>query len=304
MAGGDDWVYYAYKPSYALAIAASAVFGVVFLAHLFLMIRHKAWYMWPFTVGVAGECIGYALRRISAEHPRGRSQGLIWYITQELFIILAPACMAASHYMCFGRLISYVGEKYSPVRARRVTAIFVFFDVTSFCIQGAGGSLYSSSNRSIFPTAKAILTVGFLIQIISFGIFAIFAILYQVRARRAGELEGKWTVCFSHIAQLSPRFTGTALILIRGIYRTISFATGTGNSNGYLLSREAWYYGLETIPILLCTLLFLASYPARYIPSDRSLRLHPEEVSSETGTDEEKSAGEDTRRRRWYGLKR
>ncbi|SCV72297.1 BQ2448_4991 [Microbotryum intermedium] len=323
MAGGDDWVYYAYNPSYALAIATSAVFGVVFLAHLFLMIRHKAWYMWPFTVGVAGECVGYALRRMSAQHPRGRSQGLIWYITQELFIILAPACMAASHYMCFGRLISYVGEKYSPVRARRVTAIFVFFDVTSFCIQGAGGSLYSSSNRNIFPTAKAILTVGFLIQIISFGIFAIFAILYQVRARRAGEVEGKWTVCLytlylgesfidillnvkchnSHTARLFPHIAGTVLILIRGIYRTISFATGTGNGNGYLLSREAWYYGLETIPILLCALLFLASYPARYIPSDRSLRLHPEEIT-ETTTDEEKSAGEDPRRRRWYGLKR
>ena len=33
-------------------------------------------------------------------------------------------------------------------------------------------------------------------------------------------------------------------------------------------------YGLETLPILLCTYLFLFSHPSRYIPSDRSVRLH------------------------------
>lgn len=29
----------------------------------------------------------------------------------------------------FGRLIAYVGEEFSPVRAKRVTLIFVIFDV-------------------------------------------------------------------------------------------------------------------------------------------------------------------------------
>jgi hypothetical protein len=39
-----------------------------------------------------------------------------WYIGQSLCIILAPALMAATHYMIFGRLIRYVGEKFSPIR--------------------------------------------------------------------------------------------------------------------------------------------------------------------------------------------
>lgn len=43
--------------------------------------------------------------------------------------------------MAFGRIISFVGEQYSPVRATRVTKIFVTFDVLSFFIQGAGGGL-------------------------------------------------------------------------------------------------------------------------------------------------------------------
>lgn len=107
--------------------------------------------LWPFTLGVFGEAMGYVFRRISAAHPKGRQQGLIWYLMQRcvrklrrdgmalgltnvrddferakrilftvgeggtrielievltpahvtshsLFIILAPALMAASHY--------------------------------------------------------------------------------------------------------------------------------------------------------------------------------------------------------------
>ncbi|SCZ87973.1 BZ3500_MvSof-1268-A1-R1_Chr2-1g04103 [Microbotryum saponariae] len=270
---------YHYDPSFGLAIAATAIFGAVFVAHMFLMMRHKAWYMAPFVVGVFGECAGYAVRRISAAKPHNTMLYIVQEVssllpslghrpwrsksdrilnsTLQMFIILAPACMAASHYMCFGRLITYVGEKYSPVRARRVTAIFVSFDVASFLIQGGGGALYSGNNANNFRIAKAVLTVGFLIQIVSFGIFAIFAII----SRRAGEPAGTWTRC------LYTLYIG-------------------------------WYYGLETLPILLCTIFFLISYPGKMISSDRSLRLHPEQANgvhlgtyvsaASTGSDEEK----------------
>jgi hypothetical protein len=186
--------------------------------------------MTPFTIAMAGEAVGYGIRILSAEHPTGRGQGLTFYIIQELFIILCPALMAASHYsefkslskafpetndasffalflVCFGRLIGLVGQRWTPVSSKWVTAIFVTFDVISFCVQGAGGSLYSSDNVKIYPTAKAILLVGFIIQIISFGIFAIFAIIYQVRVRRAGVPEGQWTVC------LYTLYLGTIFIL-------------------------------------------------------------------------------------------
>jgi hypothetical protein len=183
--------------------------------------------MTPFTIAMAGEAVGYGIRILSAEHPTGRGQGLTFYIIQELFIILCPALMAASHYsesyrpiqfmnradqslariVCFGRLITFVGQRWTPVSSKWVTAIFVTFDVISFCVQGAGGSLYSSDNTSIYPTAKAILLVGFIIQIISFGIFAIFAIIYQVRVRRAGVPNGDWTKC------LYTLYLGTVFIL-------------------------------------------------------------------------------------------
>lgn len=103
----------------------------------------------------------------------------ISFVTPRLFVILAPALMAASFYMAYGRLISFVGEEYSPVRAKRVTLVFVIFDVASFVIQGGGGSLYSSSNVSLYNIAKIILLIGFAVQVVSFGTFGIMAFICQ-----------------------------------------------------------------------------------------------------------------------------
>jgi hypothetical protein len=154
--------------------------------------------MIPFAIACLGEAVGYGFRRVSADHPTGRHAGLTWvrpavssfslsvaltlvrrrqYILQELFIILCPALMAASYYMCFGRtpqslpssfhpsltllplpgIITYVGAKWTPISPKWVTAIFVTVDVVSFCVQGAGGSLYSSDNVSIYPTGSPLL---------------------------------------------------------------------------------------------------------------------------------------------------
>lgn len=68
-------------------------------------------------------------------------------LAQELCILLSPALFAATIYMTYGRLITYVGPKYSIIRPTRVTFIFVFFDIASFCIQGAGGSVRLLSSR-------------------------------------------------------------------------------------------------------------------------------------------------------------
>jgi len=54
--------------------------------------------------------------------------------------------------MTYGRLITFVGPKYSVIRPTRVTFIFVFFDIASFAIQGAGGSV----SLSLLQTPRAL----------------------------------------------------------------------------------------------------------------------------------------------------
>jgi uncharacterized membrane protein YraQ (UPF0718 family) len=58
---------------------------------------------------------------------------------QSLLILLAPALFAASIYIILGRIILLVdGERYSPVRQKWLTKVFVTGDVFSFLLQGAG----------------------------------------------------------------------------------------------------------------------------------------------------------------------
>ncbi|GAA6039485.1 hypothetical protein JCM8097_009575 [Rhodosporidiobolus ruineniae] len=285
MAADSTWRYYAYDPSHALAYVAISLFAVTWICQCAWMYRRRTWYMMPFLIACLGEAVGYGFRRVSADHPTGRGAGLTWYILQELFIILCPALMCASYYMCFGRIITYVGDKWTPVSSKWVTAIFVTQDVVSFVVQGAGGSLYSSDNTDLYSTAKAVLVVGFCIQIIGLGIFSIFAGIYHTRARRAGVPSGPWTKC------LFTLYAGAVFVLIRGIFRTVEFGTGRGGGQGYLLSREGYYYGLEGLPIFLACAIFCVSYPGNYIPHQRTARMFA--TSEEAAVEAEAGGGLD-----------
>jgi hypothetical protein len=58
---------------------------------------------------------------------------------QSLLILVAPALFAASIYIVLGRVILLVdGERYSLVRRKWLTKIFVAGDVFSFLLQGSG----------------------------------------------------------------------------------------------------------------------------------------------------------------------
>jgi hypothetical protein len=55
--------------------------------------------------------------------------------------LVAPALYAASIYMMLGRVIALCdGEAFSIIPKRWLTKIFVFGDVVSFAMQGAGQS--------------------------------------------------------------------------------------------------------------------------------------------------------------------
>jgi hypothetical protein len=129
-----------------------------------------------------------------------------------------------------------------------------------------------------YPAGKAVLIVGFAIQIVSFSIFLVVAYLYRVRrfslfplvssafsvdslfhclpsllrcwseqrrAVNAGQ-GGSWT------RLLTVLFIGAALVLIRSVYRIAEYADGS-NSSGYLLTHEVFYYCLEVS--FFCTTL-------------------------------------------------
>lgn len=61
---------------------------------------------------------------------------------QTLTLLVAPALFAASIYMVLGRLVLATrGESLAPIRASRLTKIFVCGDVVAFLVQAGGTCL-------------------------------------------------------------------------------------------------------------------------------------------------------------------
>jgi hypothetical protein len=102
------------------------------------------------------------------------------YIIQNVFILVAPALFAASIYMTLGRIILAVkGEEYSVIRPTRLTKTFVIGDVLSFLIQGGSAGLMMQA--SLAKYGQAMVVTGLFLQIIMFGLFAVTAVIFQVR---------------------------------------------------------------------------------------------------------------------------
>lgn len=88
--------------------------------------------------GTIVEAIGYGGRAINASETSGQlSKGP--YIIQALLLLLGPPFYAASIYMVLGRLIRLLeADRYSMVRLKWLTKIFLFGDVVSILAQGMG----------------------------------------------------------------------------------------------------------------------------------------------------------------------
>lgn len=86
------------------------------------------------------EIIGYIGRAMSSKETPDWTLGP--YIVQTLFLLLAPALLAASVYMLLGHIILLLqAESHALLGRKWLTKIFVTGDVLSFLLQGAGKHL-------------------------------------------------------------------------------------------------------------------------------------------------------------------
>ncbi|GAA6015168.1 hypothetical protein JCM11491_000489 [Sporobolomyces phaffii] len=261
----DDWAWYHYDVNLVAPIVASVLFFFAFLLNLYRTVAAKRpHYSWPFTLGCLSDCLGYVVRRVSADHPAGPDLAMGLYLASLIFIVLAPNFAAAAVYMTFDRLVRAVGTEYCRFPVRWITVIFVGFDIAGIVVQAVGTSLYGSPAVSdLFQAIKAILVVGFLIQIVSFSVFFALSIDFHVRARRNG-VRGRWEKA------LRTLYMVIVLILGRNIYRLVEFATSTFEG-GYLLSHEPFFWCFEFVPIVTASFLFGFFHPSFYFDATPSL---------------------------------
>lgn len=159
-ASDEPFIFYHYQVSMPAAIIFVVLFGLATALHLFQMFRSRTWFMVPFVIGAGFEVAGYVGRILNATENPG-PYTLIPYIIQSIFLLVAPALLAASIYMELGRIVMMVqGEDCLFIRRTRLTKTFVVGDIIAFMLQAAGGGLQASKKAKTVSFSKKILLVS------------------------------------------------------------------------------------------------------------------------------------------------
>ncbi|KAG8929824.1 hypothetical protein FRC02_005027 [Tulasnella sp. 418] len=262
---------YSYNPSEAAAGIFAALFGITALVHIVQMIPKKAWVMSILILATLMEVLGYVTRLIASTKETGSTRTP--RIISETMLVIAPAFLAAQNYMVVGRLISFVGGDLAVIPDRWITKVFVTADIVCIITQGLGAAvLTSSDSKSRIELARGILLAGLVIQIITFGVFLITTVLFDVRAQRS---KGQSVVQPFRRLFIAIYLAG-ALITIRSIFRAAEFGSLKFDGiqqTGYLITHEWPFYFFDSVPIFISTAVFNIIYPSNYIPLRKGVTM-------------------------------
>ncbi|PNS15088.1 Protein RTM1 [Sphaceloma murrayae] len=250
----DEYIW-KYLPSIPAAAIFTALFFIGGVLVSIRMVRTSTYFVIPFLLGAIFECVGYIFRIVGYFD----TSALAPFIVQSLLLLVAPALYAASIYMVLGRIIRYVrGEQYSIIRVKWLTKIFVTGDIVSFLVQGAGGGSSASTSEDASDKGNTLIIVGLVIQIVLFSFFAVTAVVFHIRVRKARE-PMRWNTEVKWESLLYMLYATSILILIRSVFRLIEWVQG---EDGYLLSQEWPLYIFDALLMWAATMVFWWWYPA------------------------------------------
>ena len=153
MANYSDFKFYRYDPSLAAAIVFAILFLLTSLLHIYQLVRSRTWYLTALVIGGIMETIGYIGRILSSRQTPNWTLGP--FIIQSTFLLIAPSMFTASIYMVLGRIIVAVdGERYSLIKKRWLTKIFVTTDIISFLVL-SGGMWFPLVYQTLIPRLYA-----------------------------------------------------------------------------------------------------------------------------------------------------
>lgn len=200
-------------------------------------------------MGRLSEVIGYIARTSLST----KQEHLMPFIIQSTFVLIAPALMAASIYMLFGRLLVLLDcTSLSIMPSGHNTTIFVTGDTLSFLLQAGGGGL--SVEQSMAILGKCIVIAGLIIQLLLFTLLIVTEVRFSWRVKSVSpiveHISSRWR--FLNNVLLLCSF----LILFRSFVRAVEYIQGL---DGYINSYEAFLHCFNSIPMLLVVVIFFGT---------------------------------------------
>ena len=122
MPTGQTFTHFAYIPDLGANILYICIFGFYLLVQAALGIKFRTWdYMGTMLCGVFLEVAGYAARIFMRKYPDERTP----FLMDNICLILGPAFLAASIYLCMGRIIVVYGRKISRLSVSEISILML-----------------------------------------------------------------------------------------------------------------------------------------------------------------------------------
>jgi len=269
-----------YIASNTLTAIAFAVVMTIALIQTFCTFRYGAKWMLVMVIGGYTYVAGFGFRFLL--HYMPDSEGV--YITEYLFIVLSPCAFIAANYILLGRLSTHLScTEHVLLPVRRLTRIFLTSDITTCLIQAVGGSMGVIPSPSVALIGSHIFLAGLVIQLASFLTFScIYArFLHRICTLKRDVWERDkgqpWYLDWRALA--GAMFVSCIGILVRSCYRVAELSEGL---QGHLATTEAFFYALDTLPLVVAISVYVPFWPGRFIEDGKNNILEAEPKLSES----------------------
>lgn len=253
-----------YLPTVAGNALYAGIFALYIALQIFLGVRYRTvGYLIGTFFGLLGEIIGYVGRVLMHSNPF-IDVNFIMYLC---CLTIAPAFLTASIYLCLSRIVVIYSETAARFKPRTYTFFFIFCDIVSLTLQGAGGGVAATATTiSVDNLGKNLLIAGLAFQVGSQSVFAVLCLDLYLRYRKLGDSLGDG---------LNPAFAGlratkkfryflwalagaTFFIYVRSCFRCAELSQGFHSS---LANSEITFMILEGVMIILAATLLTAFHP-------------------------------------------
>ncbi|EGO03666.1 hypothetical protein SERLA73DRAFT_46678, partial [Serpula lacrymans var. lacrymans S7.3] len=243
---------YLYCASFPAAVLFSVLFGLVTILHIIQGFYYRKRFTWVIVMAGIWQTIGLVTRTLST---LDQSQST-YAIPSQLLILLSPLWINAFDYMLLGRMAYYFlpDHKIAGMRADKLARWFVLADITAFIVQGAGGSLTTSTDSTTLMLGVHIYMGGIGLQECFIIFFFGLAVMFHKRMNRGEGLERPrdWR------RLLYVLYATLGLITLRIIYRLVEYSDGFHST---ITESEAFYYCLDALPMFCAIALYNVWHP-------------------------------------------
>lgn len=252
MSTGQTFTHFAYIPDLGANILYICIFGFYLLIQVALGIKFRTWdYMGAMLCGGFLEVAGYTARIFMRKYPQERTP----FLMDNICLILGPAFLAASIYLCMGRIVVVYGRRLSRLSPRSILIIFICCDLTNLILQGVGGAISSTSlHRDQIQTGINVIIAGLATQVTSLLMFICLGVEFGFRVRRESHDLAKGTCELRETRVWKAFLCGLALATLctftRSCFRIAELSQGF---SGPLANDEITFMVLEGAMMIIAT---------------------------------------------------